>query len=128
MSLRRRRCVILVNRRRQPPNSYSHVYAYKGNKRRVCCFLVGQRGSNRGDKKLRHRHANRTGKQERSAAPAFDEVQPRDSADHIDDRRNHGGDEGVADTGIGEERGTVVEDEIDTPVNWLVQHLLECDK
>lgn len=71
-------------------------------------------GTRDGDNELADSHTDGTEEQEVAATPLLDEVEAREGGSDVDSRCDHADSEGVAETGVLEERSSIVEDEVDT--------------
>ena len=69
--------------------------------------------TNDGDDVFAQTHANSTNEKEATTAEAFNTPHSRNGHNHIDDVGNDGNDEWVFDSGILEEGGAIVKDEVD---------------
>jgi hypothetical protein len=70
--------------------------------------------ANTSHNKLADGHSDGTEEEKRATAPCFDKVQTREGRGDVHGRGDHRNGEGVGDAAALEERGAVVEDEVDT--------------
>lgn len=71
-------------------------------------------GTSNGDNELADSHTDGTEEEEVAATPLLNKVETREGRGDVDARGNHSDNEGVLDARVLEERGSVVEDEVDT--------------
>lgn len=71
-------------------------------------------GADTSNDELADSHANSAEEQKRATTPSLNEVETRNSRGDVDGRSDHRDGERVRDAGTLEERGAVVEDEVDT--------------